>query len=80
MQKNETPEKHLADLIPLICWANIAIAAACVFDFYFSDRPWAIDALAILIFLLNGFALWERRQTIKKALRRELDERLRRKS
>lgn len=59
---------------PMIYWANILVAAACLLDYLFSDRTWEIETLAVLIFLINGFTLWNRRQMLRAAYRREAEE------
>jgi hypothetical protein len=46
--------KGFANEGPMIYWANIFVAVACLFDYFFSDRTWEIETLAVLIFLING--------------------------
>jgi hypothetical protein len=58
---------------PEIYWANILVAAACLFDYFFSDRTWEIETLAVLIVLINGFALWNRRHELNAAYKREAE-------
>jgi hypothetical protein len=59
---------------PIIYWANILVTIACLFDYLFSDRPWEIETLAVLIFLINGFALWNRSHELKAAHKREVED------
>jgi hypothetical protein len=58
----------------MIYWTNILVTAACLFDYFFSDRAWEIETLAVLIFLINGFALWNRRYELKVAHEREAED------
>jgi hypothetical protein len=57
-----------------IYWANILVTAACLFDYFFSDRTWEIETLAVLIFLINGFALWNRKHELNVAYKREAED------
>jgi hypothetical protein len=59
---------------PMIYWANILVAAACLFDYLFSDRTWEIETLAVLILLINGFALWNRKHEFSVAHKRETED------
>ncbi|KJC51721.1 hypothetical protein UP09_02200 [Bradyrhizobium sp. LTSP885] len=66
--------KSFAHEGPMIYWANILVTAACLLDYYFSDRTWEIETLAALIFLINGFALWNRKNELNKAYKLERDD------
>ena len=59
---------------PMIYWANILVAATCLLDYFFSDRAWEIETLAVLIFLINGFALWSRKHELNVAHKREVED------
>jgi hypothetical protein len=59
---------------PMIYWANIFVTAACLFDYYFSGRSWEIETLAVLILLINGFALWNRKHELNAAYKREAED------
>ncbi len=59
---------------PMIYWANLLVTATCLFDYFFSDRTWEIETLAILIFLINGFALWNRKHELNVAYKREAED------
>ena len=59
---------------PMIYWANIFVSAACLFDYFFSDRAWEIETLAILVVLINGFALWSRKHELEVAHKREVED------
>ena len=56
---------------PTVYIANIAVTAACLFDYFVQGRPWALETLAILVVLINGFALMDRRSTEREAVQRE---------
>jgi hypothetical protein len=66
--------KRFAHEGPMIYWANILIAAACLFDYFFSDRTWEVETLGVLIFLINGFALWNRKHELSVAYKRERED------
>jgi hypothetical protein len=66
--------KQFAHEGPLIYWANILVTAACLLDCFFSNRTWEIETLAVLIFLINCFALWNRRYELNSAYKREAED------
>jgi hypothetical protein len=41
---------------------------------FFSYRTWEIETLAVLIFLINGFALWNRKHELSAAHKREAED------
>ena len=56
----------------LIYYANLAVTAACLFDYAFLQHRWASETLAIVVLVSDQqFALWQRRYDLKRAL--ELD-------
>jgi hypothetical protein len=55
-------------------WANILVTVACLLDYFFSDRTWEIEMLAALVFLINGFALWNRKHEMDVAYKREAED------
>jgi hypothetical protein len=59
---------------PMIYRANILVTVACLFDYFFSDRTWEIETLAVLILLINGFALWNRMHELNVAYTREAED------
>jgi hypothetical protein len=59
---------------PMIYWANILVTVACLFDYLFSYRTWEIETLAVIILLINGFALWNRKHELSKAHKLEMED------
>jgi hypothetical protein len=55
-------------------YLNLVITAACLFDYFVQQRPWALESLAAYILLINGGALLIRHFDLKAACRREIEE------
>jgi len=66
--------KHFAHEGPMIYWANIFVTTACLLDYFLSDRSWEIETLAVLIFAINGIALWNRKRELSLAYKREMED------
>lgn len=63
-----------ADHLQWCVYANLLVVVACLADYFIFDHPYALETLAILIVLINGFALWQQRHDLNEARNRDLEE------
>lgn len=62
-----------ADHLQLCVYANLAVVIACFADYLFLGHPYALETLAVLVILINGFALWQQRHDLNEARKRDLE-------
>jgi len=66
-------EKSYADNGGMLAWGNLIACVACLFDYFVSGRPWALETLALLCLTFNGGFLALRHHELRQA--RTLDAR-----
>jgi hypothetical protein len=55
-------------------YANLAVTAACLFDYFVQGRDWALETLALCVVVLNGGVLLMRHFEIKAARKRDIED------
>ncbi len=63
-----------ADQLRLCVYANLAVVGACLADYVLFKHPYVLETLAVLVGLINGFAIWQQRYDFNEARERDLDE------
>jgi hypothetical protein len=68
--------KDRAGHLQLCLYANAAVVVACLADYLFFGHPYALETLAVLVILINGFAIWQQRNGLNQARTRDLEDQI----
>jgi hypothetical protein len=63
-----------ADQLRLCVYANLAVVGACLADYVLFKHPYVLETLAVLVVLINGFAIWQQRHDFNEARERDLED------
>jgi hypothetical protein len=55
------------DQLRLYIYANLAVAGTTLIDHFIFHHPYALQAFALLILLINGVALWQQNSDFNRA-------------
>lgn len=73
-KRAEKVRAGFGDQAKLFYYANLGATAACLFDYFVLGHQWSLLTLAILVLIINGFALWQRHHDLDDALRGDAEE------
>jgi hypothetical protein len=63
-----------ADDLRLCVYANLAVVVACLADYLIFEHPYALETLAVLVVLINGWVLWQQHHDLTEARKRDLED------